>query len=90
MAIRGKHYSVNVRARREVGRTSSIGLVLFRQSRWGERNGETTLHAYDWSDCMDRVESEKVHVASMNEDDLVNLITGASAMLANIRRLRNE
>ena len=89
MAIRGKHYSVNVRSRRENGKLSGIGLILFRQSRWGERNGETTLHTYDWSDCMDRVEGSG-HVAALSEDDLVNLITGASAMLANIRRLRSE
>jgi hypothetical protein len=89
MAIRGKHYSVNVRARREEGLDSSVGLIVLRQSKWGERNGETTLATYKWGDCMSKLETP-CGVASLDEDDLVNLIAGASAMLTNIRSRREQ
>jgi hypothetical protein len=90
MALKGKTYSVNTHQRREpMEKETTDGLLLFRQSPWGERNGETLMYSYPWGECMGRLGETSGHVA-LAEDDLVNLIAGASAMLRNVRRHREQ
>jgi hypothetical protein len=90
MSVKGTHYSVNTHQREEHGKIeTTTGLILFRQTPWGKRNGETLVEFYPWNACMDRLGRPDGH-AALDEDDLVNMIAGASAMLRNIRSEREQ
>jgi hypothetical protein len=90
MALQGKSYTVNTHQRGEPGeKETTHGLLLLRQTKWGMRNGETLMYFYPWSECMNTLGAPSGHMA-MDENDLVNLIAGASAMLRNVRSEREK
>jgi hypothetical protein len=48
MSIKGHFHKIELLASGEPMRETSIGLILFRQTEWGKRSGETLLQLWDW------------------------------------------